>query len=42
MTILIAYSFKFSTLKLQASFKNLFSLIKKGALVELLTLPASG
>ena len=29
MTILIVYSFKCSTLKLQASFKNLFSLIKK-------------
>lgn len=27
MTILIVYSFKFSTLKLQASFQNLFSLI---------------
>lgn len=29
MTILIVYSFRFSALKLQASFPNLFSLIPK-------------
>lgn len=29
MTMLIVYSFAFSTLKLQALFKNLFSLIQK-------------